>query len=249
VTPNYLLWMIVKPSQLILLAALLTVVCWRRPFGRRLGLATAGLVIVLGLLPIGALLLQPLETRFATPVGTTDVEGVIVLAGSERVTVSELHLDPQLTSMGNRLTTFLLLAARYPQARLVHTGTAPEAKVARALILGAGVAPDRVRFEEQSRNTCDSARLTRALVEPSADKHWLLVTSAFHMPRAMACFRAIGWDVIPYPTDFRRGPSPWHFGIVDNLQDVDLAVHEWLGLAYYRLRGYTNELLPAPSRL
>jgi uncharacterized SAM-binding protein YcdF (DUF218 family) len=59
----------------------------------------------------------------------------------------------------------------------------------------------------------------------------------------------VGWEVVPYPTDFRRGPNPLHFELVDNLADLDLAAHEWLGLVYYRLRGYTNELFPGPRRL
>jgi uncharacterized SAM-binding protein YcdF (DUF218 family) len=248
VTANYLLWLFIKPSQLILLTALVAVVCWRRPLGRRLGLVTAGLVVLFGIVPTGAWLMQPLETRFAAR-NVADVTGVIVLAGAERVTLSELHSEPQLGSMGDRLTTFLLLAARHPHARLVHTGSAPESRVARSLILGAGVAPDRIRFEDQSRNTCDSASATRALVAPQPGERWLLVTSAVHMPRAVACFRAVDWDVIPHPTDFQRGPNPLHWGLVDNLQDLDFAAHEWLGLVYYRLRGYTNEVFPAPRPL
>jgi uncharacterized SAM-binding protein YcdF (DUF218 family) len=249
VTGNYLIWLFVKPSQLILLAALISVLCFRSRFGRRLGLVTASLVILFGLVPTGAWLMRPLETRFPPPTISGGVTGVIVLAGSERVTISELYSEPHLTSMGNRLTTFLRLATRYPQARLVHTGSARESRVARSLILGLGIAPDRIRFEDQSRNTCDSARETRALVEPQSGERWLLVTSALHMPRAVACFRAVSWDVVPYPTDFRRGPSPLHFELVANLEDLDLAAHEWLGLLYYRLRGYTHELYPAPQPL
>jgi len=61
----------------------------------------------------------------------------------------------------------------------------------------------------------------------------LLVTSAVHMPRSMACFRAPGWEVTPYPADFSRGPEAFHFGLVDNLADLDEAVHEWAGLVFY----------------
>jgi uncharacterized SAM-binding protein YcdF (DUF218 family) len=249
VTANYLLWQIVAPSQLIVLVALLAVVWWRRPLGRKLGLLAAGLVILFGLVPTGAWLIGPLETRFGIPDITGDVAGVIVLAGSERVTLSDLYSEPQLSSAGDRLTTFLRLAARFPQARLVHSGNVAESPIARSLILGTGVAAERIRFDDQSTNTCGSARTTRALVEPQAGERWLLVTSSVHMPRAVACFRAVGWEVIPYPTDFRRGTNPLHFGLVKNLEDLDAASHEWLGLVYYRLRGYTNELFPAPSRL
>lgn len=248
-TGNYLLWLIIKPSHLILLVAIGAVVCWRRPIGRRLGLVTAALIILFGIVPTGAWLMRPLETRFATPNLTGDVTGVIVLAGSERLTMSEVHSTPLLNSMGNRMTTFLLLAERYPRAQLVHSGGPREARIARQLVFGTGVPAERVRFDEQSRNTCDSGRFTRELVQPKAGERWLLVTSALHMPRSVACFKAAGWDIVPYPTDFRRGPNAFHYGLAENLEDLDLAAHEWLGLVYYRLRGYTNEIFPAPTPL
>jgi uncharacterized SAM-binding protein YcdF (DUF218 family) len=116
------------------------------------------------------------------------------------------------------------------------------------LVLGTGVAPERVRFDSESRNTCDSARSTLALAAPQAGERWLLVTSAFHMPRSVACFRAAGWDVTPYPTDYRRALGQWSPDLLVNLEDLDLATHEWLGLVYYRLRGRTNELFPAPRQ-
>ena len=77
-------------------------------------------------------------------------------------------------------------------------------------------------------------------------QRWLLVTSALHMPRSVACFRAAGWDVTPYPTNFRIGPDPLSFALPQNLEGVDLAAHEWVGLLYYRLRGYTRDLFPGP---
>ena len=114
---------------------------------------------------------------------------------------------------------------------------------------GFGVDPGRVRFEDGSGNTCEGARATRELVQPGPGERWLLVTSSFHLPRAVGCFRAAEWEVVPYPTDYRRAPRAFHLGLVDNLEDLDLAAHEWLGLVYYRLRGYTHELFPAPRRL
>lgn len=243
VTLNNLFWLLLKPSQLILVVALLALLLWRRRAGRVLGAVTAGLVVIFGLLPLAALLIKPLETRYPIPAASAPADGVIVLAGAEHVTLSEAFGQPQIGSMGDRLTTFLVLAQRYPRARLVHSG-AYEAEVARELLVGAGVPSERIEFEDRSRNTCESARATRELVQPSPDERWLLVTSAFHLPRAMACFRAVGWEVVPYPTDFRRGRSVWHLGIVENLEDLDLAAHEWLGLLYYRLGGRTRELVP-----
>jgi uncharacterized SAM-binding protein YcdF (DUF218 family) len=248
VTFNNLVWTLVQPSQLILITAVLAAGFWRRPLGRKLAGATVALLLLFGFAPFGNLLLGPLERRFEIPVSPSNVDGIIVLAGSERVRLSDLYSQPQVGEGGDRLTTFLMLAAAHPQARLAHTGGF-EAHVARSLILGAGVAPDRIVFEAQARNTCESAPATRELVAADAGQRWLLVTSAAHMPRAVACFRAIGWDVIPYPTDFNTGSTPWSFRLVDNLSNLDDAAHEWLGLVYYRVRGFTAELYPGPRQL
>jgi len=247
-TANYFIWLIVSPSQLILIAALLSAVFWRRPVGRKLAGLTVALLLFFGLAPIGSLLIKPLETRFEIPGGLSGVDGIIVLSGSEQVVLSELYSQPQINAAGDRLTTFLALAVAHPEARLVYTGGS-QTRAARALILGAGVEPSRIVFDEEARNTCESAPAVRKIAAPIAGERWLLVTSASHLPRAVACFRAADWDVIPYPTDFRSGSTPWSYDLVANLGKLDLAAHEWLGLVYYRLRGYTDDLFPAPSRL
>jgi uncharacterized SAM-binding protein YcdF (DUF218 family) len=244
-----LIWLLVKPSDWILYTAVLGVVLWRLSIGRWLRVAAVILVVVLGVLPTAWLLSSPLERRFPVPTNLDRVDGVIVLAGAERAELSKYYRQPLLNQAADRLTTFLLLARRFPDARLVHSGdTAPESEsaVARELLLGAGIDPQRIVFETRSRTTCESPRATLDLVPVDASQRWLLVTSATHMRRAIACFRAAGWDVAPYPTNFRRGPNTLAFSLPDNLGDVDLAAHEWVGLLYYRLRGYTRELFPGP---
>jgi uncharacterized SAM-binding protein YcdF (DUF218 family) len=114
-----------------------------------------------------------------------------------------------------------------------------------------GLDPARIVFDEQSRDTCDHPRNVRSLVQPRADETWVVVTSAMHMPRTVACFRAAGWgDVIPYPTDFKvvlEGFDNSDLQVADNLALLDAALHEWIGLVFYRLSGRTQELLPAPA--
>jgi len=239
----------VKPSDWILYTAVLGVALWRFRIGRRLRVAAVVLVIVLGVLPTAWLLSSPLEGRFPVPADLDRIDGIIVLGGAERAGLSKFYRQPLLNTAADRLTTFLMLARRFPEARLVHSGdSAPdsESAVARELLVGAGVDPKRIVFETKSRVTCESPRATLDLVAVDTSQRWLLVTSAMHMPRAVACFRAAGWDVTPYPTNFRRGPDPFSFSLPENLQDVDLAAHEWVGLLYYRLRGSTHELFPGP---
>jgi uncharacterized SAM-binding protein YcdF (DUF218 family) len=117
-------------------------------------------------------------------------------------------------------------------------------------LVGLGVDPQRIELEERSRTTCENAEQSLLAAKPNLGDRWVLVTSASHMPRAVACFRAVGFSVIPYPVDYRtRGTADLRRpvdSIADGLEALDLAAHEWIGLATYRLLGQTRELLPSP---
>lgn len=155
------------------------------------------------------------------------------------------------------MVAFLALARRYPQARLVFTGgnanllmkNGTEADVARMLFEELGIGSRRVLFERRSRNTRENALFTRELVRPAAGRRWLLVTSAADIPRAVGSFRAVGWPVIAAPVDYHTQRSSWGWmpGLTGGLEDVDWAVHEWTGLVYYRLRGWTPSFFPGPD--
>ena len=76
------------------------------------------------------------------------------------------------------------------------------------------------------------------LIKPADGERWVLVTSAFHMPRAMASFRRAGWrGITPYPVDFRsaafRDQISWD--LTEHLRELNIAVKEYLGLAAYGL--------------
>ncbi len=220
-------------------------------------MAAAGLVIG-GMTPLGVWLIAPLEERFIAPAELGQVDGIVVLGGAERSALTAAHGQPHVNHMSGRLITFLHLARAYPEARLVHSGRGwdvagpsgglNQSLVAERLLLDAGIDPSRIRFERRSLNTCENARMSFELVRPTPGERWLLVTSAFHMPRAMGCFQTVGWSVIPYPTDYkqRREFGPLTTVLPDNLSRLDLAAHEWGGLVYYRLRGYTESLFPGP---
>jgi uncharacterized SAM-binding protein YcdF (DUF218 family) len=86
---------------------------------------------------------------------------------------------------------------------------------------------------------------------PKPGERWLLVTSAYHMPRSVGLFRKAGFDVEPYPVGWRAGGRDalliFSTLAVDGLERTDLAVREWMGLAAYRLTGKIDRLLPGPA--
>ena len=104
-----------------------------------------------------------------------------------------------------------------------------------------GIDGARILLEEKSRTTSENAEFTKALLTPAPGERWLLVTSAYHMPRAMGCFRAAGFDVTPWPVDYRtRGPQDllrFPPRPSEAWRRLDLAAKEWIGLLIYRLLG------------
>jgi len=260
---RYLLWSFLSPSQLILGAVVLgalLVVLGRKTWGTRISVVAGLALLIFGLLPTAIYIANPLETRFPRPQLPAEIAGIILLSGAERPAASELYGEPQTGRHGGRYTTTLRLAARYPEARVVYTGGPREqpgkgrletqTAVAMELLGSLGLETSRLSFEQGSSDTCTNAANTQAFVRPVAGENWVVVTSAMHMPRTVACFRAAGWDVIPYPADYQSVKGSWNAGsfqIAGNLELLDMAAHEWLGLAYYRLSGRTKELFPAPG--
>ncbi len=129
----------------------------------------------------------------------------------------------------------------------------PEADYVLPLWESFGIARDRVTLETRSRNTAENAAFTKALVKPKPGERWLLVTSALHMPRAVGCFRRVGFPVEAYPVDWTTPPRlslgrllP-SFALSRGLRELDKAAHEWIGLLAYWVTGRTSSFLPGPA--
>jgi uncharacterized SAM-binding protein YcdF (DUF218 family) len=118
-------------------------------------------------------------------------------------------------------------------------GDLSEAERARRFFIAQGVAPGQLLLESASRTTFENAVLSKALPGVDATQPWLLVTSAWHMPRAMASFQNAGWNVTAYPVDFRAGEhTPWsQYNMDGGIRKWKIALHEGLGLLAYRLSG------------
>jgi len=103
-----------------------------------------------------------------------------------------------------------------------------------------GIAPDRIVTETRSRNTSENAGFSLPLAAPAPGETWVLVTSAFHMPRAMESFRRAGWpDLTAFPVDHRAPPNwarlTWDF--TGNLGKTEIAIKEYVGLLAYGILG------------
>ena len=237
------------------LLAMLLLASWSLARGRSraaglwLGLATAAILLI-GAYPLGFPLLRGLEARYPAAPAVTRVDTILVLGGDEDLDPYRTWHQMAVNDAAERLIEGAILARRFPQARLVFTGGAgslgdrgdagdPSA-INRDAWAALGVDPARILLERASRNTSENARFSLAVVKPQAGEVTLLVTSAFHMPRAMETFQRAGWPgLVAWPVDFRSGRMPlvpaWHLD--KNLGDIDVALKEYVGLLAYRIAG------------
>jgi len=254
-------WLLAQPISivaLLLLLAIIATVLGRRRLGIAAILSALAVLALSSFTSLGFLLIRPLEDRFARPVEMpAAVDAIVVLGGSSLSRVSAARGVSELNDAADRLTDAVVLARRYPEARVVFSGGSglletageTEAETAGRFLLAMGIAPERLVLEDQARNTDENADLTAALLSENVG-NIILVTSAFHMPRSVGLFRQVGIEVIAWPTDYRSAGTE-SFGLdlanpIHNLNTTSIALKEWIGLAVYHWTGRTGAILPGP---
>lgn len=253
-----LLWAVVAPSSLLMILIFATWILLVRSKWRAAKISMTVFcffVLVISIFPLGKWLLMPLEQQFqANPVLPEQIDGIVVLSGSGWTQGTEYWQQVQLNDASERHLAFMALARKYPNAKLVYTGGSgdifnaelKQADVAMQLYQSQGFDTSRIIFERQARNTAENALLSHQMIQPDPSENWLLVTTAWHMPRSIGIFCKIGWSMIPYPVDHRTLPNQpftWRWSFAGNLGGLDEALKEWLGLTAYYVAGKTPELL------
>jgi uncharacterized SAM-binding protein YcdF (DUF218 family) len=213
--------------------------------------SAAAFVLVLGWQPLPDLLLRRLEAAYPEIAPEADVShyaGVVVLGGgTEAGRLQQAHAHPLINGAGERLAVSAALALRHPSLQVVYTGGEgdplgggpSEADRARVFYESFKVPPAQVKYEKASRNTYENAVFSAKLEGVRPQDRWLLLTSAWHMPRSMATFEKAGWNVTAYPVDFRAEPEfRWtNYSLRDSVASWQLALNELVGLAAYKLAG------------
>ncbi len=255
------LWVIFDPANLfyilMVMGVLLMATRWAKA-GRRLLVLLVLFGGFISTVPVSSWGLWVLENRFPeVPVLPAKVDGVVVAGGILDPIRSKDRGQPVLGGAIERLTAMVNLARRYPEAKVIFSGGAgdparPELREAHYLepfIRDMGLDPGRIIYEDAARNTAENAVLTLKLANPKPGEKWLLVTSAFHMPRAMGTFRAAGWTIEAYPVDFNTSPNfvwQFFFNFSSGLIRLSQVSHEVIGLVVYKLTGRSSSFFPAP---
>lgn len=257
-----LAWAALQPMSLILIlvAVGLALTFTRFKLLARFSLGIAAtLVMVLAFSTFGHMAIGALEDRFPRKVSPPEpVTGIIVLGGGMDADVNEIRRGYELNRSGDRFVEALRLALLYPESRIVISGgadmlgdgTDTEAEAGARFFEAFGVARSRLILEDMSRTTGENAARIRERLAIQPGETWLLVTSAFHMPRSMGLFRKSGLDVVPWPADYlssgAEGIRLKLFSPAENMAVATMAIREWLALLSYWVTGRIDDLIPSP---
>ncbi len=195
-------------------------------------------------------MLRGIEATYPADPPLGRVDGIVVLGGAEETGPAALSGQPELNAAAERMSAGAALALRFPEARLLFSGGSgalgdlgregPNAGLARQFFEAFGIAPDRILLERMSRNTAENATMSLPVADPQPGEVWVLVTSAWHMPRAMDSFARAGWPaMVAYPVDHRglafgRG---FRWNLAENLMVLNIATKEWVGRIAYAATG------------
>lgn len=256
-------WIFLTPLTLIALLFAAGLAAYWRSRSAGLLAVTAVLFLIFGLFPVGHNLTVWLEKQYTAPAPISrDIKGIIVLGGIFDTVLTQKTGRVSANDHIERMTAFVELARTHPRARLVFSGgagqlgpdaaDAREAEDAKAYLAAIGYGALPVEYESASRNTYENARNTMTMIRPAQDEKWIVVTSAYHMPRAVGTFKALGWHVIPHVADmktdgaYRLMPS---LNVARNFALLDLSIKELIGTLVYYITGKSAVALPVRTDL
>jgi uncharacterized SAM-binding protein YcdF (DUF218 family) len=241
------------PWMLMLLAVL---IFWRRRWARPLLLVTFCLIIALHSGIFGYLVRYPLESRYPPLIDPTRVEpydAIVVLTAGTLPATGLIPFPSVDEYMFRRLEEAWRLYRIRPKPIVISGGhvnpfTAPmnENQIARDYLIRWGVAKQHVLAEDKSRDTFESAVEVQKILRQKGWKHYLLVTSASHMPRSMLAFKSRAPEPIAAPGDYSLDEfklSPLDFAPTEGAaRQIAASLHEYIGLVNYYWRvHYSND--------
>lgn len=254
-----LAWGILSPSNLLvilLLIAALLLIANKTTAVKKILIPVVLASVVFMAYPVSDYAMYPLESRFSkSSVLPKKIDGIIVLGGGEQLKQSLGWRTQELGEGGDRYIATVILAKQYPNVPVIFSGgnnllslqdEGKEGHIAYQALTQLGIEKQRLVVDTQARNTYENFAFLQSSL-PERNGQYLLVTSAYHMPRAVGVARQQSINVIPYPVDYRSNIPAlrrWDFSFFEHLQVLEPAWREWIGLTVYYFSGKTDQWLP-----
>ena len=205
------------------------------------------LFLLVAILPIGNFGIKLLESEFLIQKKIKKIDNIFILAGSENLEASKLTFKTNLNDSSERLIATVKLGLENPDAKIYFLGgqgfmvknDINESHIAKSFFSDVGFNTDRIDFVDNTKNTIENLRKITDL--NISNKSNILITSAFHMKRALIISRKFKLDLIPYAVDFRSIKEDnllnkyQKFNILDNLFKFDLFIRELLGIISFKI--------------
>ncbi len=235
--------LILPPGSVLVMFLLGTALLrWRRKLGRTLQVVAIVWLLLASMPCVGGMLLHSLQSYPALDPGKGNqgAQAIVVLSAGADVVASEYGAPVIGPTTMQRLRYAALLQRRTQLPMLVSGGVprrnAPTLASMMQWTAKNELSAEAVWREERSADTRENARYSAELLKQNGVKKVLLVTSAWHMPRAIDCFRRAGIEAIAAPTGFRGEIfASWTSFVPhwNGLRDTCLAMHEWGGRVVY----------------
>ena len=175
-----------------------------------------------------------------------EADGIVVLSGMVKVIKNKNNLDYEWGESVDRIFAGIELFKENKSQTLILTRGklpwsvgVPEGEYLREFAIKFGVPEKNILLTENVENTDQEAKAIKKLFSINSPKV-ILVTSAFHMPRAQTVFEAAGIDIEAFPVDFQRGESKLTFmsfiPSANALSGTSFFVREMIGRTYYKLK-------------
>ncbi len=241
---NIVSTLLLPPLNLLLLM-LLGLLLLKHRRGLALALCWAS-IVTLGILSTpwaGKHLLQTLEK--VPPVAATQAEAIVVLGAGRYANAPEYAGHDTISHGGLERVRYAARLARQTGTPILTSGGNPGGSaISEGELMKASLEQDfktPVKWvENRSDNTADEARECWRILSGHKIRRIYLVTHAWHMPRATAAFKKMGFDVVPAPAGYST-PNPTtpltFLPSAGGLANSSQALHEWIGLLWYRLKG------------
>lgn len=211
-------------------------------------LLIGGCMWLLSVMPVSDALLGGLESGLSIP-AHPEGDVIILLGGGVDDSVPDMTGEgaPSEDELARMVTAIRLQKSlRLPviiSGGAVYAGRKAEAPIVKRFLEDLDVPADKIIVEDRSMDTLGNARYVKSICEKVRFRKPLLVTSAYHMKRAVLSFKKVGMTVTPFPAQFKtRGVRKygWHEYLPGGYGNVSTALHEYLGLLYTYITLYAD---------
>ena len=252
-----ILWLIFSPFNLLIYIFFISFILFflkKKKISYFLFFISFCIFNIFSVFPLGKFLIYNLEKNYHDFIIPENVDGILILGGATNPFLTDQFNQINLNNSSERLIESIKLIKKYNNAKVVFSGglgsieypKLSHAKVAERFFTELGLPINKIKFEYKSRNTYENILFSKKIVKPKQNEKWILITSAFHMNRAMFIGEKNNWNFIPYAVDFRQ-PKKIHLipnlNFMENISQLQLGAHEWIGLVSYYFMGRTKRIL------